>query len=62
MLAPPTALCSDYVIAIIQLISANYMGQHTFLEDMSGMESPATFQAREGEGGASGQQGGRRFL
>lgn len=35
---------ADCVIAIVQLISANYMGQHTFLEDMTGMQSPATFQ------------------
>ncbi|KAI7837872.1 hypothetical protein COHA_008359 [Chlorella ohadii] len=38
------AYLSDYVIAVVQLISANYMGQHIFLEEMTRMESPATFQ------------------
>ena len=44
----PSATCAppppDYVIAVVQLVSANYMGQHFFLEEMSGMGSPSTFQ------------------
>ncbi|KAI3431554.1 hypothetical protein D9Q98_004603 [Chlorella vulgaris] len=35
---------SDYVIAVIQLISANFMGQHFFMEEMSAMSSPSSFQ------------------
>ncbi|PSC67659.1 methyltransferase type 11 isoform A [Micractinium conductrix] len=35
---------SDAVIAVVQLISANYMGQHVFMEEISGMASPANFQ------------------
>ena len=35
---------SDYAMALISMISANYFGQHTFLETMAGMEHPATFQ------------------
>ncbi|EFN52920.1 hypothetical protein CHLNCDRAFT_138505 [Chlorella variabilis] len=35
---------SDYVIAVVQLISANYMGQHFFMEEMSSMGAPSTFQ------------------
>ena len=38
------ALPADYVIAVVQLVAANYMGQHYFLEEMSGMQSPSTFQ------------------
>lgn len=38
---PPPA---DAVIAVIQLISANYMGQHFFMEEMSGMSSAYNFQ------------------
>ncbi|KAL4427343.1 hypothetical protein ABPG77_003252 [Micractinium sp. CCAP 211/92] len=44
--APDTDLpyFSDAVIAVIQLISANYMGQHFFMEEMSGMSSAYNFQ------------------
>lgn len=35
---------SDYAMAVICLISANYFFQHTFLEDMSRMARPASFQ------------------
>ncbi|KAL4440260.1 hypothetical protein ABPG75_003261 [Micractinium tetrahymenae] len=35
---------SDAVVAVIQLISANYMGQHFFMEEMSGMSSAYNFQ------------------
>ncbi len=46
MLHSSSCSCADYVIAVVQLISANYMGQHIFLEEMTQMESPATFQVQ----------------
>ena len=46
MLHSSSCSCADYVIAVVQLISANYMGQHIFLEEMTRMESSATFQVQ----------------
>lgn len=34
---------SDYALAVVALISANYFGQHTFPEMIAGMEHPAHF-------------------